>query len=252
MMTRAYQQRPPKRKRPRTALGDVMAGLRRGASVTTLLEEAIGSELAEVALKTFTRVEIATIRAPQSAYEETRNGGMHAPARSARASFAAAPMRGADESCTRHQALVFLAILEGFWHDPHDPAHPRACGSKLYVPRLAARAGVTVREVQRYLAAFRTAGLLTTWQPPVTERTPKVMRGKRHAYNVYRLERPLPRVLRERLMRFQGAAKDYERAKARALSVDLGTDASAPAPATLGDAGARFLERHPHLRPPGL
>lgn len=228
-----------------------MSRLRRGFSVRVELTEAIGEELANEALHQFTRVELASIRAPQGSYEDARSGRSYAPRRSARATFAPHPVRSEDDSCTRHQALALLAILEGFWHEPHNPLEPRACGSRLFMPRIAARAGVDVREVQRYLAALRTSGLLVAWQPPVTERTPKVMRGKRHAYNVYRLSRPLPRVLRERLKRFQVASKKVAIERSNALAVAIGSEHVdfGPARPRQGDAEA-FWTKHPHLRPP--
>ena len=181
-----------------------------GHSVEDELSAAVGPELAAEALKLFGRAEVSTIAAPRDKWEKARSGREYAPARSARAKFRDAPVRSGEDNCTRRQAVLLLMVLEQVWHDPHDVHAPRICNQRLYLQRLAARVGVHVREVQRYLAILRSGGLVDTWQPPVTDATPKSMRGKRHCYSVWRLNRTLPRVLREALRRFQVRAKQAE------------------------------------------
>ncbi len=205
------------------------------------LAAALGEELTEACLRVWTRAEVAQTRAPRERWEASRRGGEHAPPRSAVAMFSPHPVRDEDDSCTRHQALLLLAVLEQMWWEPHDPSAPRTCGSKLYLPRLAARIGVGVRELDRYLAILRTAGILQAWQPPAKD-LPAKMRGKKHAYNVWRLNRALPRPLTERLKRFQVRGKQAAAEKSR--------PAPEPAFARTHPSADAWFAKHPHLRPP--
>lgn len=110
----------------------------------------------------------------------------------------------------------------------------KACGSRLWLGKtrdertgkyvkageqlgLAQRVGVCVRELQRYIALLQHADVWRVWQP--MERTeggtgcrapaklPRHMRGEVYAYNVYQLRGPMPRRLKENLLRFYGKKK---------------------------------------------
>lgn len=106
----------------------------------------------------------------------------------------------------------------------------QACGAQLYLPTLAARLGVTVRTVERYLAGLQAAGLVRAWQPQEGCRNspnpraprglPASMRGEIYAYQIYRID-VVPAELRGALDRYYGGARERERAADASVMSEL-------------------------------
>lgn len=144
----------------------------------------------------------------------SRTGRLFAPPRTARATFRRArPARDTRE--TTRQALAFLLVLS--WMRPST----KRTGSyrqqaRLWLGKarelergenpggLAGRCGVSVRELQRYFAVWRSAGLVGSWQPPQSSGLAKGKSG--HCFNLYELQVPMPPEAVERLKRYDRAA----------------------------------------------
>jgi len=232
----------------------VISRIRRGASVGVELEAVLGSELTERFLATVKRAAVAKTAAPREAWETSKRTGVRfAPRRSARARFLPMDVRTGEDNCTRRMAVFLLCVLEHLWHAPAHPDKPRVCNWRVYLPRLAARVGVTPRELERYLAIFRSAGLVDAWQPPKTDKTPRHMHGTSgHCYNVYRLNQPIPRALAERLKKFQTRLRADERAELTSGKAASSSSSSDNRAASSGYTAEAFYEAHPHLRPPPI
>lgn len=77
---------------------------------------------------------------------------------------------------------------------------------------MAARAGVSTRQLQRYLGALKAGGVLSTRQP-WPEQTENWLRGDNHAYAVYQLLVDVPRAVAERLLSWRRPAELRARPK---------------------------------------
>lgn len=105
---------------------------------------------------------------------------------------------------------------------------------------LAARLGVCVRTVDRYLAIAKAAGLLQVWQVKArkaVEALPKHLKGKQYAYAMFRWLGDLPGRVLERL-----SGRIRVPAEVPALETPPPSRATGATPAE-ADAGAEWLEQ---------
>lgn len=93
-------------------------------------------------------------------------------------------MHDANAEVVRRMARTFVLIAS--WIGPNGRTGHKLQGHRLNVSHLASRIGVDAREIDRYLAVFRSAGLLTCWQPPTTSDAPKGNKSG-HCFNLYEL-----------------------------------------------------------------
>lgn len=199
-------------------LGEARYLLRRGeAPIAETLARVFGEALAARFIDAATRAVLTDVKS------ETRKlsskGVPYAPPGSAVAGFAPTARRTSESAPVRHMAIMLLTVLErlppggsrvasrGLWLGNPNPGQRQPPNS------VAGRVGVEVRELERYLAVFRTAGILEAWQPPATSGSPKSRRG--HCYNVYDLAVPMPRELTETLEAWRAAHQTQERAAVR-------------------------------------
>lgn len=96
-----------------------------------------------------------------------------------------------SETTPRNRCASGPALWQGRW----------GVGMRRRPAKLAAQAGVSCRQLQRYVLALKRSGVLRTWQPP-WERTCERLRGRAHAYAVYYWRAELPARVVLRLQRW--------------------------------------------------
>lgn len=183
---------------------------RDGSDTHTALVQGFGGEWADRLIRAATRVKLREIRSEVRKERVNADGviTLWAPPRTARATFELKPIREANSLCVRRMALVWCQLAS--WLGPNGRTGHRAQGHRLNVAELAKRAGsldrpLSVREVERYLAAFESAGLIKRWQPPKSSGAPKGTRSG-HCFNLYALPAgKLPPQLEKQLQRFHAA-----------------------------------------------
>lgn len=164
-------------------LGQGLRRLVRGVDVTIALTYSVGHELATKVTRALSRAKLREIRADD-------------------VPVTAAPyVHDLNAPHIRRAAIVLVLICQ--WFGPSGRTGHRAQGSRLRVDVLADRAGVSVREIERYLAVFRQAGILKNWQPPKSSGLPSGISG--HCYALYELAAGIPRELERHLARFHRA-----------------------------------------------
>lgn len=156
----------------------------------------------------------------------SREGVPYTPPRTARVPLAGSPKRSEESAPVRAAAIVLLSIAVHVV-----PGKTRVCSADLYTGDptgkqwcgLAAHARRSTREIDRYLAAWRTHACgPVAWQlPSDTEGVVKSRKGR--CYNVYEFG-TIPRELAEIAQTWADSLAKQERAQVRQL-------ASAPAPA---------------------
>jgi hypothetical protein len=201
-------------------LGEDRYLIRRGeAPIAQVFGERFGEELTAKFLDAATRAVLVDVKSETR--KSTARGGQYAPPRSAVAGFAPVPLREAESAPVRAMALLLLTVLEHF-----EPGGSRVASRALWMgnPRaihqppnsLAGRTGRSVRELQRFLAVFRCAGILEAVQPPSSSGSLKGKKG--HPYNVWILAAPMPVSLHETLAAWRTAHAHKARAKQRAAA----------------------------------
>jgi hypothetical protein len=167
----------------------------------------------------------------------------------------------------RHVVKLVLLVLEEMGTETG-----KACGSRLwlgktrdeltgkYVPAgqqlgLSERVGVCVKELERYIALLDKAGFWKVWQPMERDESgsgcrapaklPRSMRGETYAYNVYQLRGPMPRRLRENLLRWYGKKKSPTDTAPAASSSDAATTYGSEALDILAELRARAKREAP-------
>lgn len=164
-------------------LGQGLRRLTRGVDVTLALSYSLGHELATKAIRALSRVKLREVRADDS-------------------KIPSAPyVHDENAPHIRRAAIVLVLICQ--WLGPTGRTGHRAQGSRLRVDVLADRAGVSIREIERYLAVLRQAGILKNWQPPKSSGLPAGISG--HCFNLYELVAGIPKALEAHLARFHRA-----------------------------------------------
>lgn len=160
----------------------------------------------------------------------------------------------------------FLAYLT-IQLEQMSPENGRACGRALwqgrtrvwdkeqqrprYVPAaqaggVAARLGLSPREVQRFAALAEYLGLVERWQvksPQAVEQLPKRMRGKRWSYGIYRWVGELPRGVVSRIQAWwRGKAPASPQQLVAAAPAERGASRSLTTDRALQEALSRFGE----------
>lgn len=180
------------KKRPRSAFGDEIATVLNPTSdVETVLGSVIGTDRARKAVDCIRRVKL----------RELTQG----------VKWEAEPVHEANTPQERRACALLLMVLS--WVTPTG----RAWTSKLFrghnkrltddgalehMPAksaggLAARLGISPREIDRYLQVWKAAGILQVWQGP--NDAPKRFRGAEYAYAVFQWVGEVPRAVSERL-----------------------------------------------------
>jgi hypothetical protein len=206
-------------------LGEARYLLRRGeAGVGETLTKCFGEALTAKFLDASTRAILTDVKS--AVRKLSSKGKPYAPPNTAVAGFAPSPVREPESAPVRHMAILLLTVLERL-----EPDGSRVASRALWLGNpnaihqppnsLAGRVGRTVRELERYLAVFRTAGILEAWQPPSSSGSLKSKRG--HCYNVYSLAVPMPRELTATLAEWRNAHK-------RKVAADARERAKAPEP----------------------
>lgn len=225
---------------------DVAKKLRRGDDVATVFRVAIGGQLTDRFMQAASSAELRGVRS--EVRKPSRAGRLYAPPRTARATFGRA-RRGRDTPELARQALAFLLVLS--WMRPST----KRTGSyrqqaRLWLGKardleegenpggLAGRCGLSVRELQRYFAVWRSAGLLGSWQPPQSSGCAKGKSG--HCFNLYELQVPMPVEAVERLKRYD---KAEPATAAAAAGSSQGAPDHRPMPESTQKAAAAFLAR---------
>lgn len=189
-------------------LGHVARKLRRGTDVETALRCGLGKALAREVVRVACSAKLREVRAPREVLIRiTRKGRPHhfAPPRSARVQLGRAPVHGANADHVRRMALMLVHVLS--WLGPDGRTGHHRQEARLRVDVLRAKCGLEDRrEVQRYLAVFRSAGILQAWQPPaydengVRNQCPVGPSG--HCFNFYELAGDVPPELERALASF--------------------------------------------------
>lgn len=197
--------------------------LRRNVDVRTGLQAGIGAALAGRFVDVMRRVVLRDVRAPREAYKPARDTGkLFAPPRSARVELGEL-VHDANAPTVRRAAQLFVLICS--WLGPKGRTGHRKQGHRLNVPELARRVGLEdPREVERYLAVFRSAGLLVVWQPPASSGNAKGNISG-HCFNLYELPE-IPPELERHLAAFHHAWWP-RRARAPLIARGAPTDAAA-------------------------
>ena len=152
-----------------------------------------------------------------------RTGRAYAVPRSTLARVSPYPIKGANSLDVRRMALALTLILACIRPGARR-VNPRAY-ELLNVKTLAWRVGVSERELDRYLAIFRMAGILKAWQPPGESGCHKGSSG--HCFALYEMLEEQPPELRSELEAYYGKARAAERA-----ALTQAPHAAARAPAT--------------------
>lgn len=198
-------------------LGEARYLIRRGeAPIAEVLTKCFGEALTAKFLDAATRAILTDVKS--EVRKLSAKGKPFAPPGTAVAGFAPSPVRESESAPVRYMAVLLLTVLERL---PPGGSRVAARGLWLGNPNaerqapnsVAGRVGRTVRELERYLAVFRTAGILEAWQPPANSGSPKSRKG--HCYNVYELAVPMPLELNETLEAWRAAHKRKERETVR-------------------------------------
>lgn len=178
-----------------------MKALRRQTDVQLALAQGVGAERAARVIDVARRAVLRDVRAPREAYKPARDTGeLYAPPRSARAELGEI-VHGPNAPCVRRAALLYTWICS--WLGPRGRTGHAKQEHRLNVGALAAKVGLEdPREVERYLAVFRQAGLLRAWQPPRSSGLP-YGRLSGHCFSLYELD--VPPELEKHLARFHHA-----------------------------------------------
>lgn len=179
-------------------LGFVARGLRRGFDVRGTLARGLGSQLADRFVYIATHVIVRDVRAPAELVRTAPNGKRWAPARTAVATLEQHQVHDPNSPTVRNMARVLTLVCS--WLGPNKRTGHALQGHWLNVEHLAKRVGLEVKEVERYLAIFRSQRLLLSWQPPSSSGAPKGNRSG-HAFNLYELA-SLPPELERHLKAF--------------------------------------------------
>lgn len=166
-------------------LDHVQRALRRQVDVRLALGKA-GSALAGKLVDRVRRATLRDIRAPREAWKPTKKGGEYAPPRSTIVEFSGDYVHGANSPVVRRAAQLFALIAS--WCGPDGRTGHHKQGHSLNLRYLADKLGLEdPREVQRYLAVLRAAGLVAVWQPPDSS---GCMKGNLsgHCFNLYEIE----------------------------------------------------------------
>ena len=229
-------------------LGEARYLVRRGeAPIVDVMRQTFGAELADKFIDAATRAILTDVRSDTR--RKSARGLPYAPPRSAVAGFAPSPVRDSESAPVRAMAILLITVLEAF-----DPGGSRTAKKALWLGNphaerqppnsLAGRIGRSMREAQRYLAVFRTAGILDAVQPPSWTGSLKSKKG--HCYNVYMLAVAMPRELNETLAAWRAAHVKTQRTATR-KQADAPPSAperrpmSASAEKTAADYAKRFL-----------
>lgn len=228
-----------------TPLGEMKYLVRRGeAPIGRVFGPVIGERLAGQFMRGALCAELDEIRSTvRKRAPET--GVIYAPPRTARASFAPAPIRSEESAPVRRMALLLLDVLEhfepggqrvaskGLWLGYANPAY-RQCPNSV-----SGRTGVGVREIQRYCVILEDAGVLKRWQP--NGRDSKNLKGKSgHCYNLWELQVPvMPAELHNLLAEWR---KTHARAAAK-LQRQAAVAPQAPARAPQSESGQSIAAR---------
>lgn len=171
--------------------------LRRGTDSETALRSIVGSDRAREVVRAVCSAKLREVRAPREALIRiTRKGRPHHFARpgTARVQLSRAPVHDANKLHVRRAVLMLVHILG--WLGPAGRTGHKGQGARLRVDMLAERCALRERpldrkEVQRYLAVFRSAGILRAWQPPAYDengvRNDLPVGPSGHCFNFYEL-----------------------------------------------------------------
>lgn len=129
------------------------------------------------------RAKLRDVRSDATLIRMSGSGRAYHPPRSARAELGEL-VHEANAPTVRRMALVFVIVCS--WLGPTRRTGHHRQGHALRVDVLAEKAGCSVREVERYLAVLRSAGILRCWQPPSSSGLPKGNRSG-HCFNLYEL-----------------------------------------------------------------
>lgn len=158
------------------------------------LSRIVGKELSATWVDRLRRVSLASAASPHDARSLRRDGGIKGKRYTARVRLDASAKR----SVTDPEVVGLVLLLMHIW-DHIRPGQRRACTRALWLgvvkrshkrqpPHSLSRAlGVGVRELQRWLAALRTIGALSNWQPPGAEVPPYARTRKGRAYSCYQI-----------------------------------------------------------------
>jgi hypothetical protein len=198
-------------------LGEARYLIRRGESpIADVMRETFGEELGAKFMDAATRAVLTDVKSETR--KRSESGLMFAPPRTAVAGFAPTALRDAESAPVRAMAILLITVLEAF-----EPGGSRVASRGLWLGNpnaehqppnsVAGRIGRSVRELQRYLAVFRWAGILEAIQPPSKSGSVKGKKG--HCYNVYMLAVPMPLTLHETLASWRAAHVKTQRTKQR-------------------------------------
>jgi hypothetical protein len=190
-------------------LGHVARRLRKGTDVETALRIGLGRELASKVVRAACGAKLRDVRAPRELIRITRTGRAHAPPRTARVEIGRSPVHDANARCVRRLALMLVHVLG--WLGPAGRTGHARQAARLRVDVLADKCALGGRpldrkEIQRYLAVLRSAGILSAWQPPAYDengvRNTLPVGPSGHCFNFYELTGDVPPELERALASF--------------------------------------------------
>jgi len=182
--------------------------LRRGTDVETALRVGLGRALAAKVVRAARCAKLREVHAPRELIRITRSGRAHAPPRTARVELGSV-VHDANALHVRRLALMAVHILG--WLGPAGRTGHERQGARLRVDVLAQRCALRDKpldrkEVQRYLAVLRSAGILSAWQPPAYDehgvRNTLPVGPSGHCFNFYELAGDVPPELERALASF--------------------------------------------------
>lgn len=159
----------------------------------TVTRSVVGSRVAERVIEGALRVRLRDV----GRAERRERGGrvVHVP-RTARADLSQRPVREANSKVVRRLCETLVRIAG--WIDAKQNVTRGA--ARVSVGAVARLVNISEREAQRYLAFFRSVGVLRAWQPPQTSAAPKG--GNGFCYELYSFVEGVPETLKGLLQRY--------------------------------------------------